>query len=193
MNTKIAVIAGLTLVLSGCGLVIRSAPSLWERLDAQTLSFSGEIEARTDEDFLRIVTPETTKLVVNTTGGNVESALIVARYIHEHQLDLEVREVCASSCANYWFAAAKKKTVPRGAYIGFHGDVGSSLPYWETPPAKALVSIQKIIANEAAFYSSVKLDPRIFASSRFQPPSRFTTERSGQPAQRNSPASASAT
>ena len=165
MNTKTAVLVGLTMLLSSCGLVLRSAPSLWERVDAQTLVFSGGIDSRTDEAFLEAVTPETTKLIVNTTGGDVESALIVADYIFKHQLDLEVREVCGSSCANYWFTAAKKKTVPRGAYVGFHGDVGSSLPYWGTVTDEVMTYTQKVIAKEAAFYKRIKLDSRIFAFS----------------------------
>lgn len=165
MNTKVILLVGLAGLLSSCGLVLRSPPSLWERVDAQTLMFSGGIDSRTDEAFLEAVTSETTRLIVNTTGGNVESALIVGDYIFKYQLDLEVREVCGSSCANYWFTAASKKTVPRGAYVGFHGDVGSSLPYWEKLTEDHLAAVQKVIDKEAAFYKRIKLDSRIFAFS----------------------------
>ena len=55
--------------------------------------------------------------------------------------------------------------MPRGAYVGFHGDVGSSLPYWEKLTEDHLARVQKIITNEASFYKRIKLEPRIFAFS----------------------------
>jgi hypothetical protein len=38
------------------------------------------------------------------------------------RLDVVVDGVCASSCANYIFCAAKTKTIKHG-FVGFHGNI----------------------------------------------------------------------
>jgi hypothetical protein len=106
-----------------------------------------------------------TQVRVSTFGGDVESALVIAEFLFDHKIDLEVEGVCVSSCANYWFPAANRKIVPVGSYVGFHGDVTTSLPYWHNPSAETIVSAERTSAKEQAFYRKISLNPKLFQFS----------------------------
>lgn len=150
--------------LSGCIPPV-AQPGKWSRLNDSTLSFRGSIDSGSDNEFLALVNARITRVQVSTFGGDVESALVIADYLHDHKIDLEVKEVCVSSCANYWFPAANRKIVPVGAYVGFHGDVTSSIPYWHHPSAEAIVFAETTSAKEQAFYQRIGLNPKLFQFS----------------------------
>jgi hypothetical protein len=90
---------------------------------------------------------------------------MVGDYIYDHELDIEVNQLCGSSCANYWFTAARKKTVSQGAYVGFHGDITSSVQYWKTPNAETLEVARRISLKEQAFYKKIGVNPELYAFS----------------------------
>ena len=154
----------LAVTLSGC-LPPVAQPGKWLRLNESTLSFRGSIDSGSDKEFLALVDTRISLIQVSTFGGDVESALVIADYLHDHKIDLKVEEVCVSSCANYWFPAANHKIVPVGAYVGFHGDVTSSIPYWHNPSTEAIKFAQKTSANEQAFYQRIGLNPKLFQFS----------------------------
>jgi hypothetical protein len=60
-------------------------------------------------------------VVVQSPGGSVASALDMAEHMGLFQKTLVVDGLCASSCANYLFLAARYKIVPDGAMLGWHG------------------------------------------------------------------------
>lgn len=62
------------------------------------------------------------KLRVNSSGGDVEAAIKLARWIYNNKVDIEVIEYCLSSCANYLFTAAFHKTILPGAIVAWHGN-----------------------------------------------------------------------
>jgi hypothetical protein len=148
---------------TGCGLF--PTAGVWTRIDSQTIAFTGRIQAGVDREFFRIITPETKKIIVKSGGGDILTALAIGTYIFEHQLSIEVDELCGSSCANYWFTAASTKIVRQGALVGFHGDYGSSVPYWKNPSPQELEQAKVIIAAEKVFYQKIGLDERIFVFS----------------------------
>jgi hypothetical protein len=154
----------LAVLLSGC-LPPVAQPGKWSRLNDSTLSFRGSIDSGSEKEFLALVDARISRVQVSTFGGDVESALVIADYLHDHKIDLEVEEVCVSSCANYWFPAANRKIVPVGAYVGFHGDVTSSIPYWHNPSAEAIKFAQETSAKEQAFYQRIGLNPKLFQFS----------------------------
>src|SRR5690606_21674381 len=51
------------------------------------------------------------RLLVRSPGGLALVGLEIGRLVHELQMDVEVNEFCASSCANYIFTAARRKYV----------------------------------------------------------------------------------
>jgi hypothetical protein len=140
-------------------------PGIWTKTSPDTLEFDGEIWAGTETAFLEIVTPETRRLVVRSGGGDSFVALSVANYILDHHLNLEVKEYCYSSCANYWFTAANKKVIPQGAVLGFHGDPLTSLQYQENIEPAMLDDIHKFDIKAQVFYKKIGLHPSLFSHS----------------------------
>ncbi|KOC89263.1 hypothetical protein NG42_13110 [Winslowiella iniecta] len=65
------------------------------------------------------------RLSINSTGGDVEAALKIARVIFEKKMDVEVRSLCASSCANYIFPAGQYKIIHDYSIIIWHGSMNS--------------------------------------------------------------------
>ena len=64
------------------------------------------------------------RIVVDSPGGNVADAIVLGNWIVDHELDVEVKKNCASSCANYLFAAGRRKIIDDGAVIVWHGSIG---------------------------------------------------------------------
>jgi len=91
------------------------------RIDAKTLHFEGKIERGDAAKLEKIYAPGTTLLKVHSPGGESEEGILLGRFIHARQMDLEIDRGCASSCANYMFPAARHKTIPPGAVLAYHG------------------------------------------------------------------------
>ena len=62
-----------------------------------------------------------TTLILNSGGEEIHSALKLGSYLAEKQLNIIVREFCASSCANYLLTAGRSVLVEKDALIGWHG------------------------------------------------------------------------
>ncbi|TSB04953.1 hypothetical protein [Sphingorhabdus contaminans] len=63
------------------------------------------------------------KVIVNSNGGDADSAMQIGRRIHKDQAEVEVREKCISSCANYIVPAASTLSVSDGSLIIIHGAI----------------------------------------------------------------------
>lgn len=107
--------------LSSCLLLANAHGAQITRIDAHTLLLKGGIERGDDAKLKQMYAPGTTLLKVRSVGGDSEAAILMGGFIHDKNLDLEVEGGCASSCANYLFPAARHKTIPAGAVLGFHG------------------------------------------------------------------------
>jgi|GEM_PF-2372204 len=91
------------------------------RIDAKTLHFEGPIERGDAARLEKMYAPGTTLLKVHSPGGASDEGILLGRFIHARQLDLEIDRGCGSSCANYMFPAARHKTIPPGAVLAYHG------------------------------------------------------------------------
>ncbi len=165
-TVKVLLIGAVCFILNGCESEIDKSGT-WEEVDEQTLRFVGTIDEHTHERFLETITPEITTLQVRTDGGEVEPGLAVGQEIHNRELDIIVDGMCSSSCANYWFPAGNKKTVPLGSWVGFHGNPRAS-SYYSSEDADIDVKemIDKFTEREAAFYDliGVRTDILYFSS-----------------------------
>jgi hypothetical protein len=92
----------------------------WRRTSSDAISFSGTIEKDELQRFLAVYQATDKKLVVDSGGGNMDAALHIA-LILEGKVDVVVKGLCASSCANYFFIAGRRKVIERGI-VGYHGD-----------------------------------------------------------------------
>jgi len=60
-------------------------------------------------------------VIVNSPGGDVKKGLELGREIKRRNLDLIVWDRCSSSCANYLFLGARRKIIPEGTLVMWHG------------------------------------------------------------------------
>lgn len=66
-----------------------------------------------------------TVLAIESKGGIVDFGLDLGDWVYRKGLDVRVGAYCLSSCANYVFTAAPRRTVSNVAVIGFHGGMSS--------------------------------------------------------------------
>ena len=61
------------------------------------------------------------RVLLDSPGGDIRAALRLANWIVDRGADIEVVGLCASSCANYLFAAGRCKIIDDGAIVLWHG------------------------------------------------------------------------
>ncbi len=125
-----------------------------------------------------------TRLVISSVGGETRNGREIGHWVHDMALVVEIERVCFSSCANYIFPAGRARVIRANALVGWHGnergmEIGTKergvsleaemrrlLPpeILNGPTEKiqghvdeALVSLQKSMQEEAAFYSLLRL------------------------------------
>lgn len=79
-------------------------------------SVSALIEASKDSDEIR-------EFSIVSLGGDVKSAIRLANWVKSKNIDVRVRDVCFSACANYVFLAGNRKIIEDYAFVAWHGDV----------------------------------------------------------------------
>jgi hypothetical protein len=60
-------------------------------------------------------------VVENSEGGNGLAALAIGILLHRHHWDVEIADLCASSCAIFIFPAGKTKYLTSQSMLLFHG------------------------------------------------------------------------
>lgn len=63
------------------------------------------------------------RIVVNSDGGDAESAMSIGRRIFQDRAVLEVEEKCISSCANYLIPASRYVDLKDDSFIVMHGNI----------------------------------------------------------------------
>lgn len=92
------------------------------KVEGSVARFDGAITLNEVQEFLKSERlGEVKKLEIRSKGGDVIAAIQLANWIAENAIDVEVLEVCASSCANYIFPAGRTKTIREGAILIWHG------------------------------------------------------------------------
>jgi hypothetical protein len=96
-----------------------------EAVRCDTLTLTGDINSETFVEsrdcLVRSEAERKTFVVKASGGGNGPAALALGILIHKHNWDVEVVELCASSCANFIFPAGKTKYLNSHSMLLFHG------------------------------------------------------------------------
>lgn len=71
------------------------------------------------------------KLIITSGGGDASETIKAAELLADARPDVEVRAVCASSCANYIVPTALNLTVRPGSILALHGAADHSEAYIE--------------------------------------------------------------
>lgn len=91
--------------------------------------------------------PDPKEFLIDSIGGDAESAIKIAELTRQHNLTLIVDGRCFSACADMIFAAAKRKIVTEGSIVGIH---------------EQTVNFQ--VNNEAKTVSGYEINKRLLAS-----------------------------
>jgi hypothetical protein len=100
---------------------------------------------------------------INSGGGDVEAALEIGRLVQDLRLEVEVRNWCMSSCANYIFPSGTRKRITDGAVVAWHGSP-SHLHFLDfTERGSSDTAIREYNATlskrEIAFLKEIGVDP----------------------------------
>jgi hypothetical protein len=123
----------------------------------------GEIDKSMAASFNGLDMSRIDTIVIQSPGGSVASALDMAEHMGLFQKTLVVDGLCASSCANYLFLAARYKIVPDGAMVGWHG-APPRPEGWIAPIGMTATAAQFMgdtIIRSAAFFQRVGVTDRI--------------------------------
>lgn len=132
MRTFLKVAAGLALIaILGLGVLYVIYLNDDTRCDAyvitgcSTITIPAEItperfvEAR--KYLVESTAPKKTLVIEASGGGDGFAALAIGTLVHRHHWDVEVVDLCMSSCANFIFPAGKTKYLHRDSIVVFHG------------------------------------------------------------------------
>lgn len=91
---------------------------------ASVAIFNGETVDKSVDAFLKKygAREDLTEFSVASQGGEILASIRLAKWIKSKNLDVRVRAMCFSACANYLFVAGKAKIIEDGAFVGWHGD-----------------------------------------------------------------------
>lgn len=136
--------------------------------------FSGRISPSAAAEFLRLLLDRNiTRLVITSHGGNVSAALEMALALHERQLDIEVPSACLSSCANYIFPAAHRKTLGKPDAVAWHGNMAHVLYLQQTGQAswneQEIEEARRLARREADFFSRIGVDGFLCWFAKIEP------------------------
>lgn len=86
--------------------------------------YLGKISKEKQAYFFKLVNNSATpikSLYINSLGGDVQSAINIANWVYQQQLDVYIDNVCMSSCANYILPAGKNKYLSKNSLLVWHG------------------------------------------------------------------------
>ncbi len=146
------------------------------RLPGDVAHYQGPISLEENRRFFAAVANRPLRrLVIRSSGGEVEAAIALGTWVFEQQLDLEVTEYCLSSCANYVFPAAIRKRIAPGAVVAWHGNYHhlKSTGLWTddidarrqrhgedaaTARDRARAVMERLVRLEQAFFERIGVD-----------------------------------
>ncbi|NMP16900.1 hypothetical protein [Thalassotalea sp. Y01] len=100
--------------------------------DKKQLSYTGPLTLEDVEAALRLVGDRPIEsLSISSVGGFTDAGMRLGYWVFNNQISVTVRDICASSCANYVFTAAKRRIIRPNTVIAWHG--GALQNDWEIP------------------------------------------------------------
>ena len=119
-----------------------------------------------------------TRLRITSNGGSVRAGIALGHWVRNHRLDVEVRGVCQSACANYVFPAGQRQVIAPDSLVAWHGTYQHLLAtgQWrddmayrqrrygeerETARRRAKAMAQDLATAEARLFERLGVDGRI--------------------------------
>jgi hypothetical protein len=125
VKTPLKILAALVSVafLSLCSMYVLYVRNEAPPCDTITLTgwITSEMFVEVRDCLVKSTAAKKTFVVRGAGGGDGFAALAFGILIHRHGWDVEVTDLCASSCANFIFPAGKTKYLNRDSMLLFHG------------------------------------------------------------------------
>lgn len=152
----------------------QSPPASSVRVLGDAVIFNGQINPQAAAEFLRLAQDtDIRRLVITSRGGSVSAALDMAWAIHERGLDVDVPSTCWSSCANYIFPAARRKTVGRPGAVAWHGNITHVLYLQQTGQGQwneeEMEGARQLARREAEFFRRIGVDGFLCWFAKIEP------------------------
>lgn len=132
------------------------------------LRMTGEIVDADVKPMLAYLRKGVETIVVRSGGGSVVGALAMAKEINKRKIHLIVDRYCMSSCANYLFVAAYRKSLLPGAVLGFHGGIYGTAPIEESRSNRtkaSSVSMSAFWREDDAFFKVIGFNKELLKRS----------------------------
>lgn len=97
--------------------------------DGDTIVYTGPLSDAANQQVAALLDARTATLRISSRGGEILLGMDLGELVFSHRLDVEVAEHCLSSCANYVFAAGRKKILGRHSQLGWHGGALQSMRF----------------------------------------------------------------
>lgn len=136
-----------------CAIPIASSGANFKvKVTKSTLYIEGSLSQKVAPSIEKFLKQGGNRIVITSEGGDVLTSIEIAKTIRSSKAELVVRRYCLSSCANYLFIAATKKSLEKDSVLGFHGAplLASGQAYEAMPEA-----LRNIILANIAFYSDI--------------------------------------
>lgn len=133
------------------------------QVSGMTLRLEGYIDEEMEACASAMLTPEVTRVVVDSPGGLTGPGRSVGRKIAEVPRTLVIDGRCTSSCGNYFVPAAARLQITPGSYIGLHGtpDPGTDALQlaqqradWDAAVAAGVITPQERATEEAIWQAN---------------------------------------
>lgn len=162
--SKLIRLIGLVLVLGSGYFFLSDDHAAKIEIVEDVLFFHGELS---DESVKRAISLakgySISRVNINSEGGEVISAIMLANWIRDNKLDVEITDMCFSSCANYVFPAGMVKYVSRKDLIGWHGGAYQENEKMDDPELEKMLQeyIKEAREKETKLYQRLGINPDI--------------------------------
>lgn len=112
------------------------------------------------------MTPSITTLRIGSSGGDIHLGMDMGDWVYKNGLNVEVLDVCFSSCANYIFPAGKAKILGKNSMLGWHGGatqyptvelVEQLLAFKTEQLMEVLDSLTRGVIRETQFFNKISV------------------------------------
>lgn len=147
-------------------------PESFVGIKGGSLRYSGEITKTSNQVIFAAFNNlelKPKRLLIDSIGGEIGAGIELGSWVRRNRLDVEVTNICASSCANYVFPAGKAKYLRKDSILLWHGSA------WQTSWSDELKlddTFNKYITSmrekETDFFSVIEVDNLLCTYGQFK-------------------------
>ena len=117
MRKEIFICLALVCVVFACLYLVNG-----ERRDQ--LVYNGWIDGNLSDQIREFPATNLKTIVIDSGGGDVDSAIEAAELMRDHKIKLVVDGYCLSACASILLASGSSNSIKEGSIVGFHRPAG---------------------------------------------------------------------